>query len=58
MPHALLLRGYPHTPIHGVRIVDCDFAGVAKDDVIESVRDLQLLNVRRNGVRRDETISR
>lgn len=56
--HALLLRGYPHTPIHGVRVVDCDFGGVAQDDIVEAVRDLQLVNVRRNGVRVDEAITR
>jgi polygalacturonase len=56
--HALLLRGYAHDPIRDVRIVDCSFDGVAKPDVLEGVAKLTLRNVRINGQRRDETITR
>ena len=38
---AVVLRGYPHDPITNVRIADCQFAGVAKDDVIEGVCGLE-----------------
>jgi hypothetical protein len=47
--HAFLLRGYAHDPISNVRVIDCTFDGVEKEDVIENVRDLTLTNVRRNG---------
>jgi polygalacturonase len=56
--YALLLRGYAHTPIRDVRVVDCDFENVAKDDVIEGTAGLTLTNVRTNGKLRNETISR
>jgi hypothetical protein len=42
-------RGYTHDPISNVRIVDCQFAGVAKDDVIEGVCGLEWQRVTRNG---------
>ena len=47
--YALLLRGYPHDPISGVRIVDCQFDGVAKPDLLENVKGVELSNVRVNG---------
>jgi polygalacturonase len=50
--YALLLRGYAHAPITDVRIVDCEFDGVAKPDIVEGVRGLVFENVRVNGVRR------
>jgi len=56
--HALLLRGFSHDPIRDVRIVDCRFDGVEQGDVVEGVVDLTWRNSRRNGVERDETISR
>jgi len=56
--YALLLRGYTHTPVRSVRVVDCTFDNVAKDDVIEGVTGLTLTNVRINGKTRNETISR
>jgi polygalacturonase len=56
--NALLLRGYKHDPIAGVRIVDCRLDGVQRDDVIESVKDLELVNVRRNGVTLNGKITR
>jgi len=56
--YALLLRGYAHTPMHDIRVTDCAFDNVAKDDVIEGVTGLTLKNVRINGNVRSETISR
>ena len=47
--YALLLRGYAHDPITGVRIADCRFEGVQKDDVLDAVEGLELRNVTRNG---------
>ena len=54
----LLLRGYAHTPIRNVRITDCTFDNVEKEDVVEGVARLTLTNVSVNGKRRTETISR
>jgi polygalacturonase len=56
--YALLLRGYAHTPVRDVRVVDCVFDNVAKDDVVEGVARLTLTNVRINGKTRTESISR
>jgi polygalacturonase len=56
--HALLLRGYAHDPVRDVRVVDCTFDGVQQPDVLEGVAGLSLRNVKVNGQRRDETISR
>ena len=56
--YALLLRGYAHTPMRDVRVTDCTFDNVAKDDVIEGVTGLTLTNVRVNGKIRNETVSR
>jgi hypothetical protein len=47
--YALYLRGFKHAPIEGVRVVDCDFDGVSKQDVIENVTGFSLHNVRENG---------
>jgi polygalacturonase len=56
--YALLLRGYTHAPITGVRIKDCAFDGVEKEDRLEAVKAVELVNVRRNGVMLNETITR
>jgi polygalacturonase len=56
--HALLLRGFKNAPISGVRIEDCTFDGVAKEDVLENVKGVELKNVRVNGRLRNETIAR
>ena len=56
--YALLLRGFAEAPISDVRISDCSFDGVESPDVLEGVRNLVLKNVRVNGHRRDETLSR
>jgi hypothetical protein len=47
--HVLLLRGYPHSPIRDVRVVDCTFDGVAEPDVLEGVAGLTFTNVKVNG---------
>ena len=47
--YALYLRGFKHAPIEGVRIMDCDFEGVSKPDVIENVTGFSLYNVKENG---------
>jgi polygalacturonase len=56
--YALLLRGYAHTPMRNIRVTDCTFDNVEKEDVIEGVARLTLTNVSINGKRRTETISR
>jgi polygalacturonase len=56
--HAFLLRGYQRSPIAELRVSDCTFDGVAQPDVMEHVRDVVLANVRVNGKRRDERITR
>jgi polygalacturonase len=56
--YALLLRGYAHAPITGVRISDCRFDGVEKADVLEAVKDLELANVTINGKVTTTRISR
>jgi polygalacturonase len=56
--YALLLRGYPRSPISQVRVADCAFDGVDSSDVLEGVRDLVLTNVRVNGRLRNERITR
>ncbi len=56
--YALLLRGYAPTPMRNIRVTDCTFDNVEKEDVIEGVSRLTLTNVSINGKRRTETISR
>jgi polygalacturonase len=56
--YAFLLRGFENAPITNIRVADCTFDGVAKPDVLESVRGLALKNVRINGVVRTETVDR
>ena len=56
--YALYLRGFARAPIVDVRIADCTFDGVAQPEIVESVRDLALSNVRINGRLRNERISR
>ena len=56
--YALLLRGYAHTPLTDIRVLDCTFDNVAKPDLIEAVKGLRLTNVRINGEVRTETIDR
>src|SRR5437762_2620020 len=56
--YGLLLRGYPHDPITGVRLKDCVFENVAKPDVLENVKDIVLANVTINGKLLNQTITR
>jgi len=56
--YAFLLRGFDNAPITNIRVTDCTFDGVAKPDVLESVRGLVLTNVRINGTVRNETVDR
>jgi polygalacturonase len=56
--YSFLLRGYAHTPIRDIRVTDCTFDNVAKDELIEGVTGLTLKNVSVNGKVRNETISR
>jgi hypothetical protein len=56
--YGLLLRGYAHSPISNVRVIDCRFDGVAEGDRLEGVRDLAFVNTRVNGTLRNERIFR
>jgi len=56
--YAVLLRGYGHTPLNDIRVLDCTFDNVAKPEVVEGVKGLRLANVRINGQLRNETIDR
>lgn len=56
--YALLLRGFPSSPVTDVRLIDCRLDGVAKPDVLESVRNIVLENVTINGQVRNETLTR
>ena len=56
--YGVLLKGYAHSPITDVRVIDCRWDNVASGDVIEGVRDLSWTNVTVNGVLRNGRISR
>lgn len=56
--YGLLLRGYRNAPITDVRLTNCAFENVAKQDVVENVKDLRLSNTVINGKKHDETIER
>ena len=45
----MYLRGFKGAPIEDVRVIDCDFNGVSKPDVIENVSGFWLHNVKENG---------
>lgn len=47
--YALYLRGFPNAPIEDVRLVDCDFQGVERPNVVQNARGISLRNVRING---------
>jgi hypothetical protein len=44
-----MLKGFDKAPITDVRLVDCDFDGIEKPDVLEHVKGLVRTNVRVNG---------
>jgi hypothetical protein len=56
--NVLRLRGYARSPVTDVRVIDCTFEHVAEPDVLESVRDVVLTNVRVNGTVRNERLSK
>lgn len=56
--YVFMVRGFPGSPVTDVRVSDCTFDGVQLPDVLEGVKDLVLRDVRVNGKRRDETITR
>ncbi len=56
--HGLLLRGFNHDPIQDVRLIDCTFNNVERDDILEAVSGLSLTNVTVNGRVRNERIDR
>jgi polygalacturonase len=47
--YAMLLRGFDHTPIRGVRLIDCRFNNVRDGNVVEHVEQIELQNVAING---------
>jgi polygalacturonase len=47
--YALYLRGFENAPITGVELIDCDFEGVAKGNLLENVKDFTIRNTRLNG---------
>jgi polygalacturonase len=49
-PYGLYLRGFPNAPIENVRVLDCKFENVAKGNVTEHVRGLDLTGTTVNGV--------
>jgi polygalacturonase len=48
--YAFLLKGYDRSPISNVRVSDCTFDGVERDDILQAVRNVVFDNVRINGV--------
>jgi polygalacturonase len=56
--YGLLLRGYAHSPISRLHVEDCTFDGVRDGDRIEGVRSLELVNVRVNGIVRNERLTK
>ena len=48
--YAFLLKGYDRSPISNVRVSDCTFDGVERDDILQAVRNVVFDNVRVNGV--------
>ena len=49
--HALRLRGFDTAPIRDIRLTDCTFENVAKQNVIENVQGLKMSRVTLNGER-------
>jgi polygalacturonase len=47
--YGIFVRAIPKSTIENIRLIDCRFDGVARGNLAESVRDLQLENVRING---------
>jgi polygalacturonase len=49
--YGLYLRGYEKGTITDVRVIDCTFDGVARDDVVEHVTGLVRRNLTLNGAK-------
>ena len=47
--YALYLRGFENAPISGIELIDCDFEGVAKGNLLENVKGFTSRNTRING---------
>lgn len=47
--YALYLRGFEKAPIEDIKVVNCDFEGVEKNNVIEHVNNLSFHDVKING---------
>ena len=47
--YGLYMRAYPNSEISDVRIIDCTFDGVARGNVTEGVRGLDLRGTTING---------
>ena len=56
--YVFFLKGYERSPVSDVRVTDCTFDGVTDADVLQSVRNLTLGNVRVNGRLRNESITK
>jgi polygalacturonase len=48
--YGVYLKGFPNAPIENVRVIDCHFDNVAKGNVTEHVRGLDLTGTTINGV--------
>ncbi|MBC2605263.1 glycoside hydrolase family 28 protein [Pelagicoccus albus] len=46
--YALFVKGYEHTPITGLHLIDCQFEGVEKPSVLLNIQELQLDGVLMN----------
>ena len=55
--YGLLLRGYAHTPITNLRLVNCRFDNVEKADILQHVKDITLTNVSINGMILNKTFT-
>jgi len=47
--YALEFIGLKESPIRNVQIIDCNFDGVAKENSLQNVEELKLINVIING---------
>ena len=47
--YALYLRGFPNAPITDVTLRDCHFQNVAKGNLLENVKDIDVEDVTMNG---------
>ena len=56
--YALLLRGYARTPVTNVRLQDCRFENVAREDLLENVKDIVFRNVSVNGRELNQSVTR